>query len=76
MWVTDLDKFQNNPSLRLTHRSIPHKSSIRIQYLWKSSSFSEMADSILERLNAKNVFDLRGVVAVVTGGSSVSGSRY
>lgn len=31
-----------------------------------------MADNILERLSANNMFNLRGVVAVVTGGSSVS----
>lgn len=30
-----------------------------------------MADSILSELNAANLFDLRGVVAVVTGGGTV-----
>lgn len=31
-----------------------------------------MADSILNHLSAKNIFDLEGIVAVVTGGGSVS----
>jgi hypothetical protein len=30
-----------------------------------------MADNILESLSASNIFDLRGVVAVVTGGGTV-----
>lgn len=30
-----------------------------------------MADAILDRLTATNIFDLRGVVAVVTGGGTV-----
>lgn len=29
-----------------------------------------MADTILDRLAASNIFDLRGVVAVVTGGGT------
>ena len=31
-----------------------------------------MAEAILDQVNASNMFDLRGVVAVVTGGGSVS----
>lgn len=30
-----------------------------------------MAEVILDRLSASNIFDLRGVVAVVTGGGTV-----
>lgn len=30
-----------------------------------------MADAVLDRLSARNIFDLSGVVAVVTGGGSV-----
>ena len=32
----------------------------------------QMAEGVLEGLEARNLFDLRGVVAVVTGGASVS----
>ena len=32
----------------------------------------DTADSVLEKLTASNIFDLRGVVAVVTGGGTVS----
>lgn len=30
-----------------------------------------MADAVLDRLSARNIFDLGGVVAVVTGGGTV-----
>ena len=30
-----------------------------------------MADSVLKQLSAANIFDLRGVIAVVTGGGTV-----
>lgn len=30
-----------------------------------------MADAVLDRLSARNIFDLSGVVAVVTGGGTV-----
>ena len=32
----------------------------------------DMAEAILDEVNVKNLFDLRGVVAVVTGGGTVS----
>lgn len=35
-----------------------------------------MADNILHELNARNLFDLRGVVAVVTGGGTVGSSDF
>ena len=34
------------------------------------------ASAILNTLTASNIFDLRGVVAVVTGGGTVSGIYY
>lgn len=46
-------------------------SSLRLSAMANSS-----ADAILERLTASNIFDLRGVVAVVTGGGTVSVSCY
>lgn len=39
-------------------------------------SSSAMADNILHELNARNLFDLRGVVAVVTGGGTVGSSDF
>ena len=33
--------------------------------------FDAMADSVLQSLSASSLFDLRGVVAVVTGGGTV-----
>lgn len=35
-----------------------------------------MADAILDRLTATSIFDLRGVVAVVTGGGTVRSPAY
>lgn len=35
------------------------------------STYRAMADQILDRLTAGNMFDVRGVVAVVTGGGTV-----
>ena len=39
--------------------------------LAKGHSTPAMADEILTQLNANSIFDLRGVVAVVTGGGTV-----
>ena len=35
-----------------------------------------MADSVLQSLSASSLFDLRGVVAVVTGGGTVRRVQY
>ncbi len=32
------------------------------------------AEAVLDKLTASNIFDLRGVIAVVTGGGTVSNS--
>lgn len=38
--------------------------------------FDAMADSVLQSLSASSLFDLRGVVAVVTGGGTVRRVQY
>lgn len=35
-----------------------------------------MAEAILDQVHVSNMFNLRGIVAVVTGGGSVSAMRF
>lgn len=57
-------------------KEIPLESPPSLPYILE---LNRMAEAILDHLTAINIFDLRGVVAVVTGGGTVSplqGRRY